>query len=128
MELHMGNLTVYVPTYYTRVVDPKLGVRAYQEFDEPRIPIVVGFADDLRIVLGSHNPVDANMPNLKIERWPGGWIILLYPLGGEDPSGHVYFLDSGRSFIVPESPLGSTPPIILRHHETEIPEIDRPKD
>ena len=38
---------------------------------------------------------------VQVERRPNGWAIFLHPIGGGDPSGYVYFLDDGRSFVLP---------------------------
>jgi hypothetical protein len=48
-------------------------------------------------------------------------------LGGGDPSGCVYFLDDGRSYVVPESPFGSTLAVKVVDDLDEVPELDMPR-
>jgi hypothetical protein len=47
-------------------------------------------------------------------------------LGGTDPSGYVYFLDDGRSFLVPENGLGPTDAIQVIDSHKDVPELDWP--
>src|SRR5207253_4915079 len=97
----MAELTLHAPTYNCGeyATDPAAEVKP--EFGEPYVPIVIRSADGVRIVLGSHDYFDGDAADIQIERRPGGWAIFLHPWGGGDPSGYVYFLDDGRSFVVP---------------------------
>jgi hypothetical protein len=120
---HMHELKIYAPTYYGSL-NEQAEAKGLQEFDQPHVPIVVRSADGLRIVLGSHDYFDGNAPDVQIERRPRGWALFLHPLGGSDPCGYVYFLDDGRSFLVPESDFGTTPPIAVRPSDAVATEID----
>src|SRR4051812_14098037 len=107
----MQELKIDVPTYYGaancgRSLNPEL-----PEFGMPRVPILARSADGIRIVLGSHDYEDCSMPDVQIERRPNGWAIFLHPVGGGDPSGLLYFLDDGRSFLLKERWQTSTPQI-----------------
>ena len=114
-----------VPTYYG-ARNKLLSDAGYArlEFSDPLIPILVREADGLRLVLGSHDCDDKNAPDIQVERRPNGWAIFLHPVGGSDPSGYVYFLDDGRSFVVPERGLGPTPSIVALGRNECVPEID----
>lgn len=98
----MEKLVLTVPTYYGAAqVNPK-SFPDKEEFDEPRVPVLVRDADGVRVVLGTNNSQDVERPDVQIERRPNGWAIVLHPIGGGDACGFVYFLDDGRSFLVPE--------------------------
>jgi hypothetical protein len=105
----MAELRIWVPTYFAQYNERHKGSTRL-DFDQPLVPILATEAEGLRVVLGSHRYDDRDAPDIAIERRPRGWAIFLHPLGGGDPSGYVYFLDDGRSFIIPESGL-STPAI-----------------
>ncbi|MGA2231570.1 MAG: hypothetical protein ABSH22_11780 [Tepidisphaeraceae bacterium] len=121
----MQELKVYAPTYYGDSAPVQRGEK--QEFDDPRVPVLVRPADGIRIVLGSHDYFDCKVPDVQIERRPNGWAIFLHPVGGCDACGYVYFLDDGRSFLVPENGLGATPVIELLRSVGDVPEIDEVK-
>jgi hypothetical protein len=118
----MPELKLWVPTYYgpggATPQPPK------EEFDEPRVPVVVREAEGVRIVLGSHDYWDTTRPDIQIERRHKGWVIFLHPLGGCDPSGLICFLDDGRSFVVRESPPHATPPIKSLRWRDAVAEVD----
>jgi hypothetical protein len=105
-------LLLNVPTYYGSIPESELPSPAPQEFDTPYVPVLACRSEGVRIVLGSHEFLDTDFPDVQIERRPKGWAIFLHPLGGGDPSGYVYFLDDGRSYVFPET--GVTPPIEFR--------------
>jgi hypothetical protein len=115
---------VRAPTYYGSAKSADGAPVTQDEFDAPEVPVLVHSADGVRLVLGSHDYEDMSWPDLQVERRPKGWAIFLHPLGGGDPSGYVYFLDDGRSFVMPESAFGATPPIELMHHSDDFNEID----
>jgi hypothetical protein len=121
----MQELVVYAPTYYRESEEPQSGGKA--EFDEPYVPVVVRPADGIRIVLGTRDYFDHRAPDVQIERRSNGWAIFLNPIGGGDPSGCIYFLDDGRSFVAPERDVGTTPPIRLIRYGRAVPGID-PQD
>jgi hypothetical protein len=113
-----------VPTYYgnAKTLDGEWVER--DEFDEPNVPVLVHEADGVRLVLGSHDSNDLRFPDVQIERRPNGWALFLRPIGDSDPSGYVYFLDDGRSYVMPESHYAATPPIELLPPDDQLPEID----
>lgn len=121
----MAELRIHVPTYYGS------GPGAFSdkpEFGSPEVPLLVRPADGLRIVLGSHDYFDATAPDIQIERRANGWAIFLHPVGGGDPSGHIYFLDDGRSFVTPERDLGTTPPVLVLDWDAAVSEVDQVPD
>ena len=67
---------------------------------------------------------DMSKPDIQIERRPRGWAIFLHPLGGGDASGLVYFLDDGRSYIVPDGLANDE--IRFVQFTEEVPLIDDP--
>src|SRR5262249_21385044 len=120
----MKQLELIVPTYYGERNSKQAGMEDEPDFGDPLVPVLVREADGVRIVLGSHD-YDSETPDIQIERRPNGWAIFLHPLGGSDPSGFVYFLDDGRSFLVPEYPVGPTESIVVRRCDEGIPpEVD----
>jgi len=118
----MPEIKLFAPTYYgdagTRSAQPR------EEFDEPRVPVVVRDAEGVRIVLGSHDYWNVDFPDVQIERRARGWLIFLHPIGGSDPSGYVFMLDDGRSMLVPDSPPGGIPPIRLGTWDEAVSEVD----
>lgn len=81
----------------------------------------------MRVVLGTHDFEDMDKPDIQIERRPNGWAIFLHPIGGGDPSGLVYFLDDGRSYLVPDGlGLPGSEGIRIVEFNEEIPLIDDP--
>jgi hypothetical protein len=107
----MKELKLTVPTYNGDFYweDVENGLKP--EFGRPNVRAVVRREAGLRIVLGTHNSNDLDKPDLKIERHPNGWLIILHPLGGTDPCAAVFFADDGRSFFMKESDLSPTPSI-----------------
>ena len=112
-------LRLLVPTYFGHR-NCVLGVEENEEFDNPHVPVLVRPAEGVRIVLGTRDYEDYHAPDIQIERRPKGWAIFLHPSGG-DPSGYVYFLDDGRSFLVRE--LGSDAIEVIDDFEV-VPELD----
>lgn len=91
-----------VPTYYGSVAEERATEFGLPEFDEPAVPVLIHEAEGVRIVLGTHDYDDLSKPDIQIERRPKGWAVFLHPEPGGDASGFVYFLDDGRSFVLPE--------------------------
>jgi hypothetical protein len=87
-----------VPTFYghreSRTSDDP-------DFAEPYVPVAVGEADGVRLMLGSDDSNDDEKPEIQIERRPHGWAIFLHPTAF-DSVANIYFLDDGRSFLLPE--------------------------
>ena len=117
-----------VPTYYGSSPTGDATATAREEFDEPVVPVRVSEAEGIRIVLGSHDINYTAVPDIQVERRPNGWAIFLHPIGGGDSSGYVYFLDDGRSFVLPESHLASTPPIEWLRQDQDCSEVDAVND
>jgi hypothetical protein len=118
----MEQLKLLVPTYYANLFPAEVAARERPEFGEPNVPVIIRQAEGVRIVLGTHNYDDTDKPDVQIERQPNGWMIFLDPVAG-DPSGYVYFLDDGRSFLVPETPFGSTIPIKVLNTFQHVPMV-----
>jgi hypothetical protein len=121
----MRELRLHVPTYNADAFVGDAAANTKPEFGEPYVPVLIRRADGVRILLGTHDYLDMHAPDIQVERRPSGWAIFLHPLGGGDPSGHIYLLDDGRSFVVPESNLGTTPPIQLLTWDATLAEVDR---
>jgi len=118
-------LKVDVPTYYGSSASYTAGERP--EFGRPFVPTVVRPAGGLRIVLGSDNYFDEDAPDVQIERRPNGWMIFLRPVGGDEVSGQLVFLDDGRSFLIPERHVSSTPPTVALDPGTEVAALEETK-
>ena len=112
-----------VPTYNANYYDKKTFAALMEEYSEPNARVLVHEAEGVRIVLGTHDYDDMNKPDLQIERRANGWAIFLHPEGGGDPSGYIYFLDDGRSYLVREE-FGGTPAIELIASVDDIEELD----
>jgi hypothetical protein len=123
MEKATETLVLMVPTYYGAAQVNTESFPDKEEYDEPRVPVVVQDAEGVRVILGTSDFNDMNKPDIQIERRPNGWAIFLQPVGGGDSSGLVYFLDDGRSFLVPET--GSERIEVLDRCQ-EVPMIDDP--
>jgi hypothetical protein len=124
----MHNALFVVPTYFGHAIARGKAPPSREEFAEPNVPVLISEAEGLRIVLGTHDPDDDEKPDIHIERRPGGWAIFLHPLGTGDPSGFVYFLDDGQSFVVPENSFVATPIIQTRSSVDEFPQLDDPRN
>jgi hypothetical protein len=121
MEKEMEALKLMVPTYNGKWLNGTEIELA--DFGEPSVPVLVHQADGVRVVLGTHDH-NYEKPDIQIERRHNGWMIFLHPLGGSDASGHVVFLDDGRSFISKENGIGPTEPIDMVEHGEAIAEVD----
>ncbi len=126
MNEDLQELKLLVPTYNAEGFPDEVAKDEMPEFGEPLVPVLIREADGVRIVLGTHD-YDCETPDIQIERRPNGWAIFLHPLGGSDPSGYVYFLDDGRSFLSPENNFGPTPAIEVLEPHGQVPELDCPK-
>jgi hypothetical protein len=124
-EAKVPELKLHVPTYNAGAFPNDVANHTRPEFGEPYVPVVVRPADGVRLVLGSHDYWNSDAPDIQIERRPRGWAIFLHPVGGSDPSGYVYFVDDGRSFVVPESGV-ATPAILMRTSDEAVFEVDGP--
>jgi len=107
-------------------VGPQTTVHERLDFGEPNVPVLIREGDGVRIVLGSHDYNDYTKPDVHIERRPYGWAMFLHPLGGCDPSGSVYFLDDGRSFLLRANDIRSTEVIEVLEANECVPGLDRP--
>jgi len=87
-----------VPTYYGHREDRKPDE---PDFADPFVPVAVGEVEGVRLILGSDDPNDDEAPDIQIERRPHGWAIFLHPTAF-DSVANIYFLDDGRSFLLPE--------------------------
>jgi hypothetical protein len=119
----MDELKLIVPTYNYDLFPEQVEKGEMSEFGAPDVSVLVRQADGVRIVLGTHDYGDLEKPNIQIERHPKGWMIFLHPCPGGDPSGYVYFLDDGRSFLVKETNVGPTEAIEVLEADARIPEI-----
>jgi hypothetical protein len=95
-------LTLSVPTYYATAYITHDVVGDLPDYDSPNVPVLVHQGEAVRLVLGAHDIYDSEKPDILIERRPKGWAIFLHPVGSGDPSGVVFFLDDGRSFVLRE--------------------------
>jgi hypothetical protein len=121
LNADLKRLELSVPTYYGSVAEKLAKELGLPEFGEPVVPVLVHEAEGVRIILGTHDYDDLRKPDIQIERRPNGWAIFLHPEPGGDASGFVYFLDDGRSFVLPEH---GPNPIEMLDRGDEPPEID----
>ena len=118
----MPELKIYAKTYYGQIPEEVREARRLGEYDSPEVPVVVRPADGVRIVLGTHDFWDTSFPDIQIERRAGGWAIFLHAVPGDDPSGYVYFLDDGSSYVDIE--YGSSVPLRFLEEEEFPPGLD----
>lgn len=121
----LKKLKLKVPTYYGSVPEEITAEFEIPEFGEPTVPVLVHESDGVRIILGTHDFDDSLKPDIQIERRPKGWAIFLHPSAG-DPCGYVYFLDDGRSFLVPEIGKGAIEFLDTLEKPPDIDEVDGP--
>jgi hypothetical protein len=128
MNEESQELKLIVPTYlaerHTR--DDLSGDQP--DFGEPNVPVLIREAEGVRIVLGTHDYDNYEKPDIQIERRPNGWAIFLHPLGGSDPSGFIYFLDDGRSFLAKDYDYGPTEAIQVLEPGEKVRELDWPSE
>ena len=122
----MEEFRLSIPTYNANIFRDQVAAGTLPEFGPPYVPVVIREADGVRIVLGSHDYNCMQAPDIQIERRPRGWAIFLHPVGGGDACGYVYFVDDGRSFLLPENGLGPTPAIEIVNHSDKVPDMDAP--
>jgi hypothetical protein len=122
----MQEFKLFVPTYIGNLPDKNDEADGDSDFGNPYVPVLVCEAAGVRVVLGTHDYENLEQPDIQIERRPNGWAIFLHPVGGSDESGYVYFLDDGRSFLVPELGVGPTEAIEVLDPHADVPELDRP--
>jgi hypothetical protein len=122
-EETIQELKLTVPTYVANMPKKETEADDAGDFARPYVPVLIHQAEGVRIVLGTHNYEDYERPDVQIERRPNGWAIFLHPSAGY-PCGYVYFLDDGRSYLVPE--WGDSAIKVLALHG-DVPALDRPQ-
>ena len=122
----MQELKLTIPTYNARLFFKDVEANRRPEYGEPLSPVLVRGCEGIRVVLATHSFDDLDKPELQIERHSFGWMIILHPQGGGDPSGYVYFLDDGRSFVQSENGMGSTRKLFVLSAEEIVPGFDPP--
>ncbi len=120
----MQELKLFVPTYYGAMHAKTPTSQGDEDFGEPSVPVLIQEAEGIRVVLGAHGIDDSEKPEIQLERRPNGWALFLYPVAGGDASGLVYFLDDGRSFVVPDGLYSERIQVVNRCEE--VPLIDDP--
>ncbi|MCI0640762.1 MAG: hypothetical protein L0Y70_16945 [Gemmataceae bacterium] len=88
-----------VPTYVG--AQPHEEKVDWPDFAQPMVPVLVHEFEGVRVIMGSHDRINQDQPDLQIERRPHGWAIFIHPNGG-DPVACIYILDNGRTFLIPE--------------------------
>jgi len=115
-----------IPTFYgaqnAQLPEPDKG---RCDFSDPFAKILVRDEDGLRVLLMSGDIAPKDAPDILIERRPHGWAMFLHPVGNSEPSGYVYFLDDGRSYVIPETGLGPTPAIEVHDDPEACLELDQ---
>ncbi len=128
MNEALQELKLIVPTYLAERYNPEDLSGDPPDFGEPNVPVLIREAEGVRIVLGTHDYDDYEKPDVQIERRPNGWAIFLHPLGGSDPSGFVYFLDDGRSFLAKDYGYSATEAIQVLEPGEKVRELDWPTE
>jgi hypothetical protein len=116
-------LKLLVPTYNANYYPKQVNDGTKPEFGAPYLPVVVHSADGIRVVLGTHEFLDVDAPDIMIERQPRAWAIFLHPIGGGDPAGYVYFLDDGRSYLLKDRWIHDEEGIRVLEHDGRVPDI-----
>lgn len=90
-----------VSTCYRYTHPDEVEQGAMKGIGKPQVPVLVRSGDGVRVLFGTHDPKDEDAPVLLVERQANGWLIVLQPEGTfGDPSGYVYFLDGGKSYLM----------------------------
>lgn len=124
-----SRLQFRIPTYVGAKAAP--AATGHRDFADPIAAIYVSADHNLFIELSPTVGDERIPPNIQIERRPQGWAIHLHPLANSDPSGTVFFLDDGRSFLVIEPGEGPTRPLLVLQGDEDAPAldpIDRPEE
>ena len=96
---------ILVPTYNGTAFPDDVESGAKPEYTAPLTPVTLAYDNGLRLVLGGAG-LDADKPDIQVERQPGKWVIFIHPESGCDPSGYLYIMDDGRSFVQLEHAFG----------------------
>lgn len=120
MSERSAELKLLVPTYNANWFPVSVEAKVLPEFGEPFKKVLVRESDGLRIVLGSHDYHDYDMPDVQIERQPNGWVIFHNPNAG-DPCGILYFRDDGQAYLLRELEYGTARKLIVLEPGTNVP-------
>jgi hypothetical protein len=71
------------------------------DIGEPHVPVLIGDAEGIRLLLGTNDWNDYEKPDICIERRPHGWMIFVHHNAG-DAVGFLIMLDDGRTLYVHE--------------------------
>lgn len=113
-----------VPTYYGNAYPDAVSSDLIPEFGKPLVPIRIDRVDGIKVQLGLKTGSEDDPPDVQFERRPHGWAIFLHPVGGSDPSGFIYFHDDGRSFVVLENDVGTTPRMKVSEWDEAVAAVD----
>src|SRR5262249_13774896 len=69
------------------------------DFGESHVPVLIGEAEGIRLLLGADDWNDYEKRNIQIERRPRGWMIFVRHNAG-DAVGFFILMDDGRTFYV----------------------------
>lgn len=109
-----------IPTFYGHVQAQRTSNSEEPEFGPPLVEVSIYRQEGVRIVLHTPDMDDDDQPDIHIERRPRGWAVFLHAQGQMPASGYAYFLDDGRSFVVPNGP----EPLVVCEWNGEVPEVD----
>lgn len=113
---------IFVVPTYLGATPAKQADDSLEEFGPPEVKVMTYRECGMRVILGIPNREFDHCPDIKVERRPNGWAIFLHPMPMGDPSGYVYFLDDGRSILIPD--LWESASIQIRSPDEGIPEVD----
>jgi hypothetical protein len=119
----LKQIKLMVPTYNANYYEKHVSKGTKPEFGTPYLPVLVHSADGVRVVLGTHQFLDVDAPDIAIERQPRAWAIFLHPIGGGDPVGYIYFLDDGRSYLLREHWIHPDEGIQILEHDERVPHV-----
>lgn len=115
-----SRIAMEIPTFFGHVREQTTANSTEPEFGPPFVEVSMYRQEGVRIIMHTPGIDDDDQPDIHIERRPRGWAIFLHPEGSNDPSGFIYFLDDGRSFVVPNGP----EPLVIREWNGDVPEVD----
>jgi hypothetical protein len=113
--------TFVVPTYLGGT-PANLADDSLEEFGKPDAQVMAYRECGVRLLLGIPGRDFDDCPDIKVERRTNGWAIFLHPMPMGDPSGYVYFIDDGRSVLIPDPWESAT--IEIRSPDDKVPEVD----
>ena len=121
----MEEFKLFVPTYNATLFPDQVASGIVPDFGYPHVPVVIREADGVpELCWALHDYNDLRCPDIQIERRPRGGPFSSIRSVEVTPGGYVYYVDDGRSFLLPENGIGPTPSIQIVNQPDNVPDMD----